>query len=114
MIIGIGIDVVDIDRFELSLDRTPGLKRKLFTEAEHINSIQSLAGRFAAKEALIKALNAEDGILWHEAEVANLGGGKPVFIFYGTVADLVDGANVHLSISHDSGIATAIVMVERL
>ena len=112
MILGVGIDVVDIDRFKQSLERTPDLKQKLFTEAERIKSIESLAGRFAAKEALIKALNAETGILWDEAEVVNLEGGKPVFVFYGAVADLVDGANVHLSISHDVGIATAIVIVE--
>ena len=52
--------------------------------------------------------------MWHEAEVANLESGKPVFNFYGSVADLVDDANVHLSISHDSGIATGIVIVERI
>jgi holo-[acyl-carrier protein] synthase len=85
----------------------------LFTKTERIKSIQSLAARFAAKEALIKALNAENGILWNEAEVVNLAGGEPVFVFYGAVADLVDGATVHLSISHDAGIATAIVIVER-
>ena len=113
MIIGVGIDVVDIDRFKESLERTSGLKPKLFTESERINSIQSLAARFAAKEALIKALNAENGILWHEAEVVNLEGGKPGFIFYGAVADRVDGTNVHLSISHDAGLATAIVILEQ-
>ena len=113
MIDGVGIDVVDIDRFMQSLERSPGLEPKLFTEVERIKSIQSLAARFAAKEALIKALNAENGILWHEAEVVNLAGGRPAFIFYGALADLVDGANVHLSISHDAGIATAIVIVER-
>jgi holo-[acyl-carrier protein] synthase len=113
MIDGVGIDIVDIDRFKQSLERSPGLEPKLFTEVERIKSIQSLAARFAAKEALIKALNAENGILWHEAEVVNLEGGKPVFIFYGAVADLLDGAKVHLSISHDAGIATAIVIVER-
>jgi holo-[acyl-carrier protein] synthase len=112
MIHGVGIDVVDIDRFKQSLEQTPGLKQKLFTEAEQVKSIQSLAARFAAKEALIKALNAEKGISWQEAEVVNLEGGKPAFIFYGAVADLFDGVNVHLSISHDAGIATAIVIVE--
>ncbi len=112
MIGGVGIDVVDIDRFRQTLERTPGLERKLFTEAERTKSIQSLAARFAAKEALVKALNAENGILWHEAEVVNLEGGKPTFIFYGAVAELVVGANVHLSISHEAGIATAIVIVE--
>lgn len=113
MIIGVGIDIVDIERLNQSLARTPDLKSKLFTEAERVNSIQSLAGRFAAKEALIKALNAENRILWHEAEIINLESGKPVFIFYGALADLVDTANVHLSISHDVGIATAIVIVEQ-
>ena len=85
----------------------------MFTDAERTRSIHSLAARFAAKEALIKALNAENGISWHEVEVANLESGKPVFLFYGAVADLVDGAKVHLSISHDAGIATAIVIVEQ-
>jgi holo-[acyl-carrier protein] synthase len=113
MIHGVGIDIVDIDRFKQSLERTPSLKQKLFTEAERTKSIQSLAARFAAKEALIKALNAENGILWHEAEVVNVEGGKPSFIFYGNVSNLVDHATVHLSISHDAGIATAIVIVEQ-
>jgi holo-[acyl-carrier protein] synthase len=112
MIAGVGIDVVDINRFKQSLERTPELETKLFTETERTKSIQSLAARFAAKEALVKALNAENGILWHEAEVVNLEGGKPAFVFHRGVADLVDGATVHLSISHDAGIATAIVIVE--
>lgn len=112
MIKGVGIDVVDIKRFEQSLERTPGLKPKLFTEAERVKSIQSLAARFAAKEALVKALGAEISFLWHEVEVVNLEGGRSAFIFHGSVADLVDGATVHLSISHDAGIATAIVIVE--
>jgi holo-[acyl-carrier protein] synthase len=113
MIVGLGIDVVDINRFKQSLERTPSLESKLFTEAERTKSIHSLAARLAAKEALIKALNAENGIAWHEAEVVNLASGKPEFLFYGAVADLVDGAKVHLSISHDAGIGTAIVIVEQ-
>lgn len=112
MIDGVGIDVVEVARFTESLERDPGLGTKLFTEAERMKPIQSLAARFAAKEALIKALNAKNGILWHEAEVLNLEGGKPAFTFYGAVIDLVGGANVHLSISHNAGIATAIVIVE--
>ena len=112
MIHGVGIDVVDINRFKQTLERTPGLVLKLFTEAERTKSIHSLAARFAAKEALIKALNAEKGISWHEAEVVNSEGGKPTFLFYGAVAVLVGGADVHLSISHDAGMAAAIVIVE--
>jgi holo-[acyl-carrier protein] synthase len=113
MIDGIGIDVVDIERFISSLERTPGLLEKLFTPAERIKPVASLAARFAAKEALAKALSAGKGLPWHDAEVVNLESGKPVFLFRGEIADLVDGADVHLSLSHDAGIASAMVIVER-
>ena len=62
MIDGIGIDVVDIERFRQILDRTPLLLEKLFTEAERAKPIHSLAARFAAKEALAKAVNAGKGL----------------------------------------------------
>jgi holo-[acyl-carrier protein] synthase len=113
MIEGIGIDVVDIERFVQSLTRTPELAQRLFTEAERLLPISSQAARFAAKEALAKALNAGKSLPWHDAEIVNLVSGKPEFLFRGQIADLVDGANVHLSISHDAGIASAIVIVER-
>ena len=113
MIDGVGIDVVDIERFKESIDRTPGLREKLFTPAEASKPIASLAARFAAKEALAKALNAGKGLSWHEAEIVNLESGKPAFLFRGEIADLIDGAEVHLSLSHDAGIASAMVIVER-
>jgi holo-[acyl-carrier protein] synthase len=113
MIDGIGIDVVDIKRFHDSLERTPGLREKLFTESESKVNESSLAARFAAKEALYKALSPDHGLHWHEAEVINLPNGKPAFLFRGEIADLVDGASVHLSISHDAGIASAMVVLER-
>ncbi len=113
MIDGIGIDVVDIERFEESITRTPALLEKLFTESERSKPLASLAARFAAKEALYKALSPERGLLWHDAEVINLENGKPAFLFRGQIADLVDGAQVHLSLSHDGGIATAMVVLER-
>jgi holo-[acyl-carrier protein] synthase len=114
MIEGIGIDVVDIERFALSLERTPSLLGRLFTESEQSSPISSQAARFAAKEALAKALNAGKGLPWLDAEVINLESGKPVFLFRGEIAGLIDGATVHLSISHDAGIASAIVIVERI
>ena len=113
MIDGVGIDVVDIARFSEALERTAGLKGRLFTVAEQGKPISSLAARFAAKEALAKALNAGKGLPWHDAEVINLESGKPAFLFRGEIADLVDGAEVHLSLSHDAGIASAFVIVER-
>ena len=113
MIEGIGIDVVDIERFSQSLNRTPGMAARLFTEAEGLLPTSSQAARFAAKEALAKALNAGKGLPWLDAEVINLESGKPEFLFRGAIADLVDGAKVHLSLSHDAGIASAVVIVER-
>ena len=113
MIDGIGIDVVDIKRFQESLERTPNLESKLFTESERGKSIQSMAARFAAKEALYKALSPNTGLQWHDAEVINHENGKPDFLFRGAIAELIDGASVHLSLSHDAGIASAMVVIER-
>lgn len=113
MIDGIGIDVVDIARFKQSLERTPHLADKLFTESERTKSAPSLAARFAAKEALYKALSPTHGLQWHDAEVINHKNGKPDFLFRGAIAELIDGATVHLSLSHDGGIASAMVVIER-
>lgn len=113
MVEGVGIDVVDIKRFADSLERTPNLKERLFTPTEAALPISSLAARFAAKEALAKALSINKGLPWHDAEVINLESGKPTFLFRGVIADLIDGASVHLSLSHDAGIASAVVIIER-
>lgn len=113
MIDGIGIDVVDIARFQESLERTPGLKDRLFTEGEKSKGISSLAARFAAKEALAKALHVPAGLNWQDCEVVNLENGRPVFLFRNKIADLIDGAEVHLTLSHDAGIASAMVVIER-
>jgi holo-[acyl-carrier protein] synthase len=113
MIDGIGIDVVDIARFKESLERTPHLVEKLFTESERTKPVASLAARFAAKEALYKALSPTHGLQWHDAEVINHENGKPDFLFRGAIAELIDGATVHLSLSHDAGMASAMVVIER-
>ena len=70
-VIGVGIDVVDIDRFVQSLERTPGLRGRLFTDAEASRPPASLAARFAAKEAIAKALGAPVGMAWHDAEIVS-------------------------------------------
>ncbi len=72
MIVGVGIDVVDIARFEATLERTPGLAQRLFTPGERHVKPASLAARFAAKEALAKARGAPGTVDWEDAEV---GGG---------------------------------------
>ena len=116
-IVGVGIDVVDIQRFERTLDRTPGLRGRLFTPAEQQRPIASLAARFAAKEALAKALGAPAGLHWQDAEVLSADDGRPSLRLAGTVAERADRLGVtdtHLSLSHDAGIASAVVILERL
>ncbi len=114
-VIGVGIDVCDISRFAESLDRTPGLRTRLFTEAEATRPVASLAARFAAKEALAKALGAPAGMAWHDAEVVSESSGRPLFVMRGTVAAraaALGATSVHLSLSHDAGIASAMVVLE--
>ena len=111
---GIGIDVVDIARFQESLERTPSMKERIFTEREATLKIASLAARFAAKEALIKALDAPDLFSWQDAEVVNGETGKPEFIFTGALAERVASSRIHLTLSHDAGIASAMVVIERV
>ncbi|BBH16837.1 holo-[acyl-carrier-protein] synthase [Nocardioides baekrokdamisoli] len=110
MIRGIGVDLVDVARFEAALSRTPALLERAFTPAERDLPLASLAARFAAKEALAKALGVPAGLSWHEAEVTS--GGAPIFVLTGAVAAAVGAGRVHLSLSHDAGLAAAHVLVE--
>jgi holo-[acyl-carrier protein] synthase len=115
MIIGVGIDVVDIARFEQALTRTPGMAVRLFTEGERSLPAHSLAARFAVKEALAKALGAPRGLLWTDAEIVTSPGGRPYLKVSGTVAAAAAESGVtswHLSLSHDAGIASAVVIAE--
>ena len=115
MIIGIGIDVVDIARFERSITRTPALVERLFAESERGRPARSLAARFAAKESLIKALGGHAIIRWHEMRVISDAEGNPDFELSGGLAEHVRTLGVdrvHLSMSHDAGIASAFVILE--
>ncbi|MEV4999557.1 holo-ACP synthase [Nocardioides sp. LML1-1-1.1] len=114
-VVGVGIDVCEIARFEQSCRRTPALVEKLFVEAERSRPISSLAARFAAKEALAKALGAPRGMSWHDAEVVSEDTGRPRFVIRGTVlaeAERLGATSVHLSLTHDGGIASAMVVLE--
>ena len=115
MIIGLGIDVCDVARFAQSVDRRPGLVQRLFTPAEAERPIASKAARFAAKEALAKALGAPAGMSWLDAEVITDDHGRPAFKITGTVAARafeLGIVTIHLSLSHDAGIASAVVVCE--
>ncbi len=121
MIIGVGIDVVPVERFAESLLRTPGLRDRLFTSAEQLTPSgnprtgESLAARFAAKEALAKSLGAPGDLLWHDAEVTVSDHGRPHLEVRGSVAGRAAQLGVstwHVSLSHDGGVASAVVVAE--
>jgi holo-[acyl-carrier protein] synthase len=121
VIVGIGVDVVLVDRFASALERTPMLVERLFTEAErttgngHPRSPESLAARFAAKEAVAKSLGAPAGLRWHDCEIVTDPDGRPWLTVAGTVATAAAERGVfrwHLSLSHDGGIASAMVVAE--
>ncbi|CAI9398917.1 holo-ACP synthase [Nocardioides sp. T2.26MG-1] len=115
MIVGVGIDVVDVERFRVSLERSPGLVDRLFTPREAVRPLASLAARFAAKEALAKALGAPVGMHWHDAEIVSEESGRPLLEIRGSVlaqATDLGVASVHVSLSHDAGIASAVVVLE--
>ena len=115
MIVGVGIDVVEIARLADALSRTQRLAIRLFTERERDLPPRSLAARFAAKEALAKALGAPRGLLWTDAEIMTGAGGRPELTVYGTVAAAAALAGVtrwHVSLSHDGGVAAAVVIAE--
>lgn len=115
MIIGTGIDLVDIPRFEKTLERTPRLRERLFAPAERTLRLSSLAARYAAKEALIKALGGSDGVYWTDIEVASESSGRPRFVLSGSTATVVAERGIstlHLTLTHDAGLAAAFVVAE--
>ncbi|AKG43430.1 ACPS-type phosphopantetheinyl transferase [Streptomyces xiamenensis] len=121
MIVGVGIDVAEIARFGESLERTPQLADRLFVTAElwlpsgERRGVASLAARFAAKEALAKALGAPGGLRWTDAEICQEDSGRPWLRVRGTVAERAEALGVrswHVSLSHDAGVASAVVIAE--
>jgi holo-[acyl-carrier protein] synthase len=121
VIVSVGIDVVLVERFARALDRTPLLAVRLFTEGERMTtsgsprSAESLAARFAAKEAVAKALGAPAGMRWHDCEIVSDPDGRPWLTVAGTVAKVAAERGIHrwhLSLSHDGGIASAMVVAE--
>ena len=114
MIIGIGVDVCDISRWEAAVQRHPGMVRKVLTSAEAAMPARSQAARFAAKEALCKALSGGEGLSWQDCEVVTDGSGVR-FELRGSLARRAEGLGVrrlHLSLTHDAGVAVAMVVCE--
>lgn len=115
MIRGIGVDIVDLARFTRQVERTPGLIPRLFAEGERGLPVHSLAARFAAKEALIKALGDSVGTTWQELEIATDAHGNPGFVLHGSLTAVMASRGItslHVTMTHDAGVACAFVVVE--
>lgn len=114
VVIGIGMDLVDVRELDKALRRTPALGPRLFLPSEIGRPIESLAGRFAAKEALAKALGGGD-LPWVEVEVPTLESGAPSFVLAGRVRERAESrgvTSIHLTITHDGAYAAAMVVLE--
>jgi holo-[acyl-carrier protein] synthase len=119
---GIGVDAVDIERFRTSLDRTPTMRTRLFTEEElayvapKADPVPSLAARFAAREAVMKAMGLGLGAFgFHEVWVTRATSGAPSLAVTGRALELAVDRGItvwHLSITHSDTIAIAYVVAE--
>ncbi|MBU1299149.1 MAG: holo-ACP synthase [Bacteroidetes bacterium] len=123
MISGIGIDVVEIMRFKKSVnDYGNRFLEKVFTKTElqYAQSkkefVQHLAARFAAKEAVAKAISTgwSSGFRWKDVEVTNDSSGKPAIILTGKMKELLTGQKVLISISHSESVVIAFVIIESM
>ena len=115
MIIGVGIDLVDLDRFESKIADGGLLAKRIFTETERVAKAESLAGFWAAKEAFIKAIGHSEGISFQEIEIIKDSHGKPSLKLSGQTASVAKNLgidNLHLSISHDGKMAVAMLVAE--
>lgn len=124
-IVGIGLDLVKIERIRTLAERwRERFLERLYTEAERrycferASPYASLAGRFAAKEAVLKAIGTgwSAGVSWQDIQVLNDGSGKPVAQVQGRAGALLQEAGVtdiHISLSHDADYAIAQVVLTR-
>ncbi len=122
MIYGIGVDIVKIDRIQDAVERWgEGFLHKVYTDSEidycYTKKVPylSLAVRFAAKEALIKAISSEIHVSLKDIEVVTSEGGRPYFTLYGSVKEFFDNRNIkgiHLSLSHEREFGVASVVLE--
>jgi holo-[acyl-carrier protein] synthase len=119
--LGIGIDIVDVERMT-RLHDTPGLAEQLFTSGErsycsnHRHPVSQFAACFAAKEAFLKAsgIALHEGLKFSEIEIVNRVSGQPDLVLHGTLRDRFDATTrCHVSVSHTGSLACAVVALER-
>jgi holo-[acyl-carrier protein] synthase len=111
---GVGIDLLEIDRLERALERHPRLAERVFTPAERDYAAarrrpgRHLAARFAAKEAVVKALGLSGGFGLREVEI--LAGEPPTVHLSGRAAEVAEGMEVQVSLTHSHGFAAAVAV----
>jgi holo-[acyl-carrier protein] synthase len=121
MIVGVGLDVCSIERMRRALERHGDrFFSRICSDEERRDlagrdAATSLAGRFATKEAFAKALDGAPGVGWHEVRVRRAASGRPSLELRGKALDLARSAGAsrwHVSITHDAGVAAAVVVLE--
>lgn len=122
MITGLGVDIVEINRFKSAMDKHPKIVDRLFTEAEKNYCLGRkkpylhFAVRFAAKEAILKSLETgRRGIGWKDVEVKRTISGAPEVILHEKALNLtsekgISKVMVSLSFSHTNAVATAVAL----
>lgn len=116
-ILGVGTDIVETERIRELFEREPGFAERVFTARElayclpKATRFMNLSARFAAKEAVAKALGRSFG--WKEVELINNVDGKPKVVLYGRALEAADGAVVHVSVSHTRSYSSAVAVVEK-
>ena len=125
MIVAIGIDIIEVARIREALLRTERFRERVFTETERAYcesrgavAAEHYAARFAAKEAMLKALQTgwRGGIGWQDVEIVSHDSGAPYLILHGQVKELFEASGAtatHLSLSHTSEHAIAQVVLEK-
>jgi holo-[acyl-carrier protein] synthase len=124
MIVGLGVDIAEVDRIAAAIERHGrAFLKRVFTPAEitycekHRNHAERFAGRFAAKEAAMKALGTgwTQGVRWVDVEVVREPSGKPTLKLSGAsraIADRLGVKNIALTITHTENTALALVIFE--
>ncbi len=124
MILGIGTDIFDVERMKNRLEKEPSFIDGIFTEKEinycnqFKNKSQRFAARYAAKEALLKALGTgwRNGITFKDINISNDKLGKPSIELTGVakqIADKLEVTSIHLSMSHTESLANAFVIINK-
>jgi len=122
MVVGLGIDVASVARIRAALERHGDrFWQRILTEHEQADLANrpdravALAGRFAAKEAAAKALGGQPEVWWHDIEVRSDARGGPQMAFRGTAtahAARLGVSRIWVSITHDAGVAAAVVVLD--